>query len=62
MVKSSIDRIYCITDTTAIFGDFVESKYQKYVDQNNVNKDAKNFYIRLSLGQQELFKKGSIPE
>ena len=40
-----------MTDTTTTFDSFVESKYRKYVEQNNKNKGAKNLYIRLLLEQ-----------
>lgn len=43
------DKSYGVTDTTTTFESFVESTYRKYVEQNNVNKVAKNQYIRLPL-------------
>ena len=54
LVKTAFDRAYGVADTTTTFEQFVESKYRKYVDQHNVNKGAKNLYIRLLL---EHFKK-----
>lgn len=54
LVKSEFDRAYGLVDTTTTFEDFVESKYRRYVEQNNVNKGAKALYIRLLVGQ---FKK-----
>jgi integrase len=50
LVKALFDKAYGITDTTTTFEGFVESTYRKYVEQNNVNKGAKNLYIRLLLG------------
>ncbi|CAN5354037.1 hypothetical protein BH20ACI2_BH20ACI2_24780 [soil metagenome] len=44
------DKAYGVTDTTTTFDSFVESTYRKYVEQNNVNKVAKNQYIRLLIG------------
>lgn len=49
LVKQLFDRSFGVTDTTVTFGDFVETTYRKYVDQNNVNKGAKNLYIKLLL-------------
>ncbi|MBX3290414.1 MAG: site-specific integrase [Acidobacteria bacterium] len=49
LVKQLFDKSYGITDTTTTFTDFVESTYRKYVEQNNVNKGAKNLYIKLLL-------------
>lgn len=51
LVKALFDKTYGIADTTTTFEDFVESTYRKYVEQVNVNKGAKNLYIRLLLGQ-----------
>lgn len=50
LVKKMFDKSYGVTDTTTTFESFVESTYRKYVEQNNVNKVAKNQYIRLLLG------------
>lgn len=50
LVKQLFDKAYGITDTTTTFENFVDSTYRKYVEQNNVNKVAKNQYIRLLLG------------
>ncbi len=49
LVKQLFDKSYGLTDTTTSFQDFVESTYRKYVEQNNVNKVAKNLYIKLLL-------------
>jgi len=49
LVKQLFDKSYGLTDTTISFQDFVESTYRKYVEQNNVNKVAKNLYIKLLL-------------
>jgi len=54
LIKAMFDQSYKVADTTTTFSDFVESTYRKYVEQNNVNKGAKNLYIRLLL---EHFKK-----
>lgn len=54
LVKALFDRAYGIVDTNTTFESFVDSKYRKYVEQNNINKGAKNLYIRLLL---EHFKK-----
>lgn len=54
LVKALFDRAYGIVDTSTTFESFVETKYRKYVEQNNVNTGAKNLYIRLLL---EHFKK-----
>ena len=54
LVKALFDRAYGIVDATTTFESFVETKYRRYVDQNNVNKGAKDLYIRLLLEQ---FKK-----
>lgn len=54
LVKTNFDRAYGVADTTTTFEEFIEAKYRKYVDQHNVNKGAKNLYIRLLL---EHFKK-----
>lgn len=54
LVKTTFDRAYGVADTTTTFEEFIEAKYRKYVDQHNVNKGAKNLYIRLLL---EHFKK-----
>lgn len=51
LIKALFDKTYGISDTTTTFEDFVESKYRNYVEQNNVNKGAKDLYIRLLLGQ-----------
>lgn len=50
LLKQLFDKSYGITDTTTTFESFVESTYRKYVEQNNVNKVAKNQYIRVLLG------------
>ena len=42
LLKQLFDKSYGITDTTTTFESFVESTYRKYVEQNNVNKVAKN--------------------
>ncbi len=47
LVRAVFEKAYKITDTTTTFTDFAESTYRKYVEQNNVNKVAKNLYIRL---------------
>ena len=47
LVKRLFDKAYGVIDTTTTFDSFVESTYRKYVEQNNVNKVAKNQYIRL---------------
>ena len=49
LVRGLFDKAYGITDTTTTFESFVQSTYRKYVEQNNVNKGAKNLYIRLLL-------------
>ncbi len=49
LVKKMFDKSYGVTDSTTTFESFVESTYRKYVEQNNVNKIAKNQYIRLLL-------------
>jgi integrase len=51
LIKKLFDRAYGITDSTTTFDSFVETKYRKYVEQNNVNIGAKNLYIRLLLEQ-----------
>ncbi len=49
LVKQLFDRSFGLADTTVTFGDFVETTYRKYVEQNNVNKGAKKLYIKLLL-------------
>lgn len=51
LVKALFDKTFGVADVTTTFGDFVESTYRRYVEQNNVNKGAKNLYIRLLLVQ-----------
>lgn len=50
LVRALFEKAYKVTDTTTTFENFVESTYRKYVEQNNVNKVAKNLYIRLLIG------------
>jgi len=51
LVKAHFDKSFGVADVTTTFGDFVESTYRKYVDQNNVNKGAKRLYIKLLISQ-----------
>lgn len=60
LVKALFEKSYQITDTTTTFEEFVESTYRKYVEQNNVNKVAKNLYIRLLIGFFKSTKLASI--
>ncbi len=54
IIKTTFNHNYCVADSTTTLASFVESKYRPYVEQHNVNKGAKNLYIRLLLGH---FKK-----
>lgn len=57
IIKASFDHSYSVADTTTTLASFIEKKYRPYVEQNNVNKGAKDLYIRLLL---ENFKKQTI--
>ena len=57
IIKASFDHNYNVTDTTTTLASFIEKKYRTYVEQNNVNKGAKDLYIRLLLGH---FKKQTL--
>lgn len=57
IIKAAFEHSYNIADTTTTLAAFVEKKYRPYVEQNNVNKGAKNLYVRLLL---EHFKKQTI--
>ncbi len=57
IIKASFDHNYNVTDTTTTLASFIEKKYRPYVQQNNVNKGAKDLYIRLLLGH---FKKQTL--
>lgn len=57
IIKASFDHSYSVADTTTTLAAFIEAKYRPYVEQNNVNRGAKNLYIRLLL---EHFKKQTI--
>lgn len=57
IIKASFDHSYNVTDTTTTLASFIEHKYRPYVQQNNVNKGAKELYIRLLLGH---FKKQTL--
>src|SRR5690349_16131285 len=46
VTKQAYDKRYSTVDTTITFEKFIETKYRKYVEQNNVNKGAKDLYIR----------------
>ncbi len=54
IIKTTFNHNYGVADSTTTLASFVESKYRPYVEQHNVNKGAKNLYIRLLLGH---FKK-----
>lgn len=54
IIKAAFDHNYSVGDSTTTLAAFIEKKYRPYVEQNNVNKGAKNLYIRLLL---EHFKK-----
>ncbi len=58
IIKASFDHSYNVTDTTTTLASFIDEKYRPYVQQNNVNKGAKELYIRLLLGY---FKKQLYP-
>ncbi|HMQ02749.1 MAG TPA: site-specific integrase [Pyrinomonadaceae bacterium] len=49
IIKASFDHNYSVADTTTTLASFIEKKYRPYVEQNNVNKGAKDLYIRLLL-------------
>jgi hypothetical protein len=49
LVKQLFDRSSGLADKTVTFGDFVETNYRRYVEQNNVDKGAKKLYIKLLL-------------
>ncbi|MBX3298427.1 MAG: site-specific integrase [Acidobacteria bacterium] len=57
IIKASFDHSYNVTDTTTTLASFIDEKYRPYVQQNNVNKGAKELYIRLLLGH---FKKQTL--
>ncbi|MBL8122494.1 MAG: site-specific integrase [Blastocatellia bacterium] len=57
LIKASFDHSYNVADTTTTLASFIEKKYRPYVEQNNVNKGAKDLYIRLLLKH---FKKQTI--
>lgn len=57
IIKASFDHSYSVADTTTTLATFIEKKYRPYVEQNNVNKGAKDLYIRLLLAH---FKKQTI--
>lgn len=57
IIKASFDHSYKVADSTTTLASFIEKKYRPYVEQNNVNKGAKNLYVRLLL---EHFKKQTI--
>ncbi len=57
IVKAAFDRNYDVADRNITLATFIETKYRPYVDQHNVNKGAKNLYIRLLLGH---FKKQTL--
>ena len=57
IIKTAFDHNYNVTDTTTTLASFIETKYRPYVEQNNVNKGAKDLYIRLLLGH---FKKQTL--
>ena len=57
IIKASFDHSYNVTDTTTTLASFIDEKYRPYVQQNNVNKGAKELYTRLLLGH---FKKQTI--
>ncbi|MFN0279387.1 MAG: tyrosine-type recombinase/integrase [Pyrinomonadaceae bacterium] len=54
IIKTTFNHNYGVADSTTTLASFIEAKYRPYVEQNNVNKGAKNLYIRLLLGH---FKK-----
>ena len=57
IIKAAFDHHYSVADSTTTLAAFIEKKYRSYVEQNNVNKGAKDLYIRLLL---EHFKKQTI--
>ena len=57
IIKTAFDHNYSLADTTTTLARFIESKYRPYVEQNNVNKGAKDLYMRLLL---EHFKKQTL--
>ena len=50
IIKTTFNHNYGVADSTTTLASFIEAKYRPYVEQNNVNKGAKNLYIRLLLG------------
>ncbi len=57
VIKAVFDHKYDVADTTTTLAAFIETKYRPYVDEHNVNKGAKDLYIRLLL---EHFKRQTI--
>jgi len=42
IIKASFDHSYNVSDTTTTLAAFIDKKYRPYVEQNNVNKGAKD--------------------
>ena len=57
IIEASFEHSYNVTDTTTTLASFIEQKYRPFVQQNNVNKGAKELYMRLLLGH---FKKQTL--
>jgi len=57
IIKAAFDHNYNVGDTTTTLAEFIDKKYRPYVEQNNVNKGAKELYIRLLLAH---FKKQTL--
>ena len=60
ITKAAFDHNYNVVDTTTTLAAFIEKTYRPYVEQHNVNKGAKDLYIRLLLGHFKQQTIGSI--